>query len=78
MVITLKNRKIAVIYMKKDSVVSTWGNLKDPNEIDIDEYKDVSEEYDESNISFGYLNGLFPDEVRSEAAVDSVAVDVVD
>lgn len=78
MVITLKNGKIAVIYMKKDSVVSTWGNLKDPNEIDIDEYKDVSEEYDESNISFGYLNGLFPDEVRSEAAVDSVAVDVVD
>jgi len=39
---------------------------------DISKYEDVSEEDDPSYVSYGYLNGLFP---NTSADADTVAVD---
>ena len=75
MVITLKNDKVALVAMKKDMVIVSWGGLKDPKDIDIEEFKDASEEDDPSNISYGYLNNLFPD--KNIIEVDSMVVDTV-
>ena len=72
----LKNGYKALVAMKKDNVVAFWGSgLKDFDQIDITEYENVSEDDDMSKISFGYLNRLFPDNVKdSELDTDSVAV----
>lgn len=75
MVITLKNGKVAVVIMEKDYVIVTWGRLKDPKDIDIEEYKDANEEDDPSKISYGYLNDLFPD--KNIIEMDTMAVDTV-
>lgn len=81
-VLTLKNNLRAVIWMEKDHVSVSWGDLKAVKDIDISKYKDVSEEDDPSSISYGYLNGLFPNgsvdadsTVADTTAVDSAAVD---
>lgn len=73
MVITLKNDKVALVAMKKDMVIVSWGGLKDPKDIDIEEFKDASEEDDPSNISYGYLNNLFPD--KNIIEVDTMVAD---
>lgn len=75
MVLQMKNGKIAEIKMSKDNVLISWIDLTDPNDFDIDEYKNVSEEYDESNIPFGYLNGLFPDEAKAINSEEAMAMD---
>lgn len=80
-VLSLKNGMRAVIYMDKYSVSIIWGDLKPVKDLNIDKYKDVSEDYDESNYSYGYLNNLFPDDAPidadSVATVDSAAADSV-
>ena len=77
-VFSLKNGMRAVLTMAKDKVSVFWGDLKPVKDIDISEYKDACEEDDLSNISYGYLNELFPDKNIIEAdttAVDTVVVD---
>lgn len=76
-VINLKSGGRAFVAMKKDNVFVFWGtSLKDAKDIDIEEYKDATEEDDPSIVSYGYLNSLFPDEaVADTAAVDTVAVE---
>ena len=73
----LKNGNRAFVVMKKENVAAFWGSgLKDFDQIDITEYENVSEEDDMSKISFGYLNKLFPDNIKdSELDVDTVTVD---
>ena len=63
--------------MKKENVFALWGSgLQDFDKIDITEFENVSEEEDMSKISFGYLNKLFPDNIKdSELDVDTVTVD---
>lgn len=74
MVLNLKSGGRAVVGMNKDNVFVYWGtSLKDAKDIDIDKFKDASEEDNPSNVSYGYLNSLFPDEVE----VDTVAVDTL-
>lgn len=73
-VVELNNGERAVVFMQKESVGATWGNLIPANEIDIDQYKDATEEGSEDSISYGYLNNLFPDRGHTEVD-DSVAVD---
>ena len=50
----------------------SWGNIRPIKDIDISKYEDVSEEDDPSYVSYGYLNGLFP---NTSADADTVAVD---
>lgn len=77
MVVELKGDKRAIITMDKDHVTAYWGSgLKSAKEIDIDKFKDTVEEDDASNISYGYLNDLFPDKVIADTtAVDTVETD---
>lgn len=70
-VISLKNGMRALVGMQKDHIEISWGILTPVKDIDLSEYKDACEEDDPSNISYGYLNDLFPDAVAEE---DSVAV----
>lgn len=52
--------------------------MKAAKDIDISKYKDACEEDDLNNISYGYLNDLFSDEVAADTAVvesDSTAVE---
>ena len=71
-VLTLKNKLRAVIRMEKDHVSVIWGDIKPIKDIDISKYKDISEEDDPFNISYGYLNGLFE---NNSVDADSVEVD---
>lgn len=73
MVLTLKNGMRAVISRDKDNIQAFWGDLKPVKDLDISEFKEIKEEDDLSNISYGYLNDLFPDEI----AVDTTGVDTV-
>lgn len=76
MVVELKGDKRAIITMDKDHVSAVWGSgLKSAKEIDIDKYKDMAEEDDASNISYGYLNDLFPDKAPIEEIADTAVVD---
>ena len=58
-----------------DKVSVFWGDLKPVKDLDITEYKDACEEDDLSNISYGYLNELFPD--KNIIGADTFAVDTV-
>lgn len=76
MVVELKGGNRALIAMEKDNVMAYWGSgLKSAKEIDIDKFKDIVEEDDDTNVTYGYLNDLFPDETAVEEIADSVAVD---
>lgn len=71
-VLNLRNGKRAFIYMKKNNVVAVWGNLKPVSEIDISEYKDISnvdEGIDEAE------NNDDTDVAEDTAVADSTAVD---
>lgn len=71
-VLNLRNGKRAFIYMKKNNVVAVWGNLKPVSEIDISEYKDIS------NVDEGIdeAEGNDDTDVAEDTAVaDSTAVD---
>ena len=77
-IVNLNNGKRAIITMEKDKVSVFWGQLKAAKDIDISKYKDACEEDDLNNISYGYLNDLFSDEVAADTAVvesDSTAVE---
>ena len=75
-IVNLNNGKRAIITMEKDKVSVFWGQLKAAKDIDISKYKDAGEEDDLNNISYGYLNDLFSDEVAADTAeVDTTAVD---
>lgn len=77
-IVNLNNGKRAIITMEKDKVSVSWGQLKAAKDIDISKYKDACEEDDLNNISYGYLNDLFSDEVAADTAVvesDSTAVE---
>lgn len=71
-VVNLVNNNRAMVVMDKNSVWAYWGKLKAANDIDIDIYKDAVEEDSEANVSYGYLNDLFPDEQTDTLAVDTV------
>lgn len=78
-VFTLKNGTRAILMLSKDNVEITWGDILPVKDLDISKYKDACEEDDLSNISYGYLNDLFPDKMAVDSAeVDSVAVDTQD
>lgn len=72
-VFSLKNDMRAFLTMKKDRVSILWGDIKPVQDLDISKYEDACEEDDLSNISYGYLNELFPDKNTIEA--DTVAAD---
>ena len=77
-IVNINNGKRAIITMEKDKVSVFWGQLKAAKDIDISKYKDACEEDDLNNISYGYLNDLFSDEVAADTAVvesDSTAVE---
>ena len=75
-VINLNTGKRAVITMEKDKVLAFWGDLKAAKDIDISKFKDACEEDDPSNVSYGYLNDLFSEEVAADTAeVDTTVVD---
>lgn len=74
MVLTLKNGMRAVITKDKDNVSIYWGDLKPVKELDISKYKDIKEEEDVSNISYGYLNDLFPDVIEADTTVADTAI----
>ena len=62
--------------MEKDKVLAFWGDLKAAKDIDISKFKDACEEDDPSNVSYGYLNDLFSEEVAVDTAeVDTTVVD---
>lgn len=75
----LKDGRRAIVYMEKKSVSVAWGNLNAVKDLDIEKFKDVSEEYDASNVNYDYLHYLFfPDNKKtddSQAVADSTAVD---
>lgn len=76
MVLNLKNGMRAVITKDKDNVAVYWGDLKPVKDIDISKFKDIKEEDDISNMSYGYLNELFPDVVEVDTTeVDSVGIE---
>lgn len=78
MVVELKGGNRAMIAMEKDNVMAYWGNsLKPAKEIDIDKFKDTVEDNDDSSISYGYLNDLFPDKNSVEEITDTAVVDTV-
>ena len=74
-VFILKNKLRAVIWMEKDHVSVSWGNIRSVKDIDISKYEDVSEKDDPSYVSYGYLNRLFPD---TSVDANSVAADTTD
>lgn len=78
-VFTLKNGSRAILTLAKDNVQVTWGDILPVKDLDISEYKDACEEDDLSNISYGYLNDLFPDKMAVDStAADTLAVDTLD
>lgn len=74
-IVQLKNGKSAFVAMSKDHVLASWGNLKDAAEINIDEYKDASEEDDIFKISLGYLNELFPDVSLTNSSSNNAVIE---
>lgn len=74
-IVTLKNGMRALVAMEKDNVFAIWGNIKNIEDIDIDEYKDVKEE---SKLKKDYdffenkLSDITDDDI---VAVDTAAVD---
>ncbi|MGI6224480.1 MAG: WG repeat-containing protein [Prevotella sp.] len=79
-VLTLKNKLNAFIRMEKDAVKVSWGEIGSINDIDISKYKDITEEDNSSNLSYGYLNGLFPNQNQDNSdtmAADSTEVDSI-
>lgn len=75
-IVNLNNKKRAIVTMEKDQVSAYWGEVKAAKDIDITKFKDACEEDDPKNISYGYLNELFSDEVAADTAeVDTTAVD---
>ena len=82
-VISTNDGKTAFMYMEKKEVVIMYGNLGDASKLVIDKYKDVVEDGENTGISYGYLNSLFPDRKNNGGGnydteeVDTVAVDTV-
>lgn len=76
-VVSTKVGHTAFAYMEKKCVVLMYGNLGDASKLVIDKYMDAVEDGEDSNISYGYLNNLFPDKQVADTVevVDSVAVD---
>ena len=72
-VFSLKNGMRAILTIGKDRVGIAWGDIKPIQDLDIGEFEDACEEDDLSNISYGYLNELFPDKNTIEA--DTIAAD---
>ena len=61
-VVTTKAGHTAFAYLEEKKVVLLFGNLGDANSLVIDKYKDATEDGEDSDVSYGYLNNLFPDE----------------
>ena len=75
-VVTTKVGHTAFAYLEEKKVVLLFGNLGDANSLVIDKYKDATEDGEDSDVSYGYLNNLFPDEqVVDTAAVDTALID---
>ena len=75
-VVTTKAGHTAFAYLEEKKVVLLFGNLGDANSLVIDKYKDATEDGEDSDVSYGYLNNLFPDEqVVDTAAVDTALID---
>ena len=75
-VVTTKAGHTAFAYLEEKKVVLLFGNLGDANSLVIDKYKDATEDGEDSDVSYGYLNNLFPDEqVVDTAAVDTAVID---
>ena len=75
-VVTTKAGHTAFAYLEEKKVVLLFGNLGDANSLVIDKYKDATEDGENSDVSYGYLNNLFPDEqVVDTAAVDTALID---
>ena len=75
-VVTTKAGHTAFAYLEEKKVVLLFGNLGDANSLVIDKYKDATEDGEDSDVSYGYLNKLFPDEqVVDTAAVDTAVID---
>ncbi len=72
-VVTTKAGHTAFAYLEKKKVVLLFGNLGDTSSLVIDKYKDAVEDGEDNNVSYGYLNNLFPD----KQVVDTVEVDTV-
>lgn len=78
-VVELRGGKRALIAMEKDNVTVLWGKLKPASQLDISQYKNVSEEDNQTSSNYNYLNAIFPDEMPEEdaSAADSTLVDSV-
>lgn len=77
-VVMTKAGHTAFAYLEKKEVVLMFGDLGSASNLVIDKYKDAVEEGEDSNISYGYLNNLFPDkQVVDASEVDTVSVDTV-
>lgn len=63
--------KTAFIYMEKKDVIIMYGNLGNASAISIDKYKDVVENGEKPDLSYGYLNSLFPDNTKRPEAIGS-------
>ena len=75
-VVTTKAGHTAFAYLEEKKVVLLFGNLGDANSLVIDKYKDATEDGEDRDVSYGYLNNLFPDEqVVDTAAVDTAVID---
>ena len=75
-VVTTKAGHTAFAYLEEKKVVLLFGNLGDANSLVIDKYKDATEDGEDRDVSYGYLNNLFPDEqVVDTAAVDTALID---
>ena len=75
-VVTTKAGHTAFAYLEEKKVVLLFGNLGDANSLVIDKYKDATEDGEDSDVSYGYLNNLFPDEqVVDTAAVYTALID---
>lgn len=72
MVLTLKNGMKALIGRDENYVYISWGYLKPVKELDISRYEGIEEEYDLGNISYEYLNDLFPDMNYTSVITDSI------
>ena len=74
-IVTLKNGMRALVAMEKDNVFALWGNIKNIEDIDIDEYKDVKEESKRKKDYDFFENKLSDITDDDIVAVDTAAVD---
>lgn len=74
-IVNLNNGNVALVAMSKDHVTATWGKLGTASAIDIEKYKDVVEEDEDSGTDFapGELNS--PAAIGDYAYADSTVVD---